>query len=348
MTGLRPALAVLLRRGVVVSGLVASLVAAGSGFGGTATALAGSAATPAAAPPAEPAEPEAPEWVRVEVGLLTIEGPAAYRDLLERLAARAEAFMPELERYLGVAPAGPIRMVVIPPDPSAYPGVVRLDAAAPSWAAGFALSEARIGGIRIGRADRYPFGDAGGVLAHEVAHVMLHDATGGDLPRWFNEGVATRFQRRWSLRDALVYSSSLLVGSLPSLEEMDRAFTSQRSARLAYAASFDFVDWAADEYGEDFVGRVLHGTGEQPFPAAWRAATGEALWRSERAWRRSSLALYRWIPALTGAGTLWIVVTLLFLVAAWRRRSRTQELYERWEEEDAEARRRDRGGRWVN
>lgn len=310
---------------------------------------AGSSARTVPAAQVEPeVAPEAPDWVRVEVGALSLEGPPPYRDLLENLATRARAFLPELERYLGVAPAGPIRMVLIPPDPSPYPGLVRLDAAAPSWAAGFALSEARIGGIRIGQADRYPFGDPGGVLAHEVAHVMLHDAAGGTLPRWFNEGVATSFQRRWSFRDTLVYSSSLLVGSLPSLEEMDRAFSSQRSARLGYAASFDFVDWASDEYGEDFVRRVLRGTGEQPFPAAWRAATGEPLWRSERAWRRSSLALYRWVPALTGAGTLWILVTLLFLAAAWRRRSRTQELYERWEEEDAEGRRRDRKGWWVN
>lgn len=326
-------------------GLAVVLVVLAAGPAGPAAPTASAAPAPQVAPESAP---EGAAWVRVEVGPLSLEGPPGYEDLLESLAVRARAFLPELERYLGVEPAGPIRMVLIPPDPSPYPGLARLDAAAPSWAAGFALSEARIGGIRIGKADRYPFGDPGGVLAHEVAHVMLHDAAGGSLPRWFNEGVSTSFQRRWSFRDTLVYSASLLVGSLPSLEEMDRAFSSHRRTRLGYAASFDFVDWATDEYGDDFVRRVLRETPEQPFPAAWRAATGEALWRSERSWRRSSLALYRWVPALTGAGTLWILVTLLFLAAAWRRRSRTQELYERWEEEDADAERRDRQGRWIH
>lgn len=293
------------------------------------------------------------------MGLLALEGPASYRPVLEELAERAEAFLPDVQRDLGVEPAGPILMVLIPPDPSAYPAVARLDASAPAWAAGFALSEARVGGIRIGQADRYPFGDAGGVLAHEVAHVLVHDAAGGGaeggatpLPRWFNEGVATWVQRQWSVRDAFVYSSALVTGPLPTLAEMDRAFaTSESGARVAYAASFDFVAWSADEYGEDVVRRVLRETrqgGGQSFAESWRAATGVPLGESERAWRRTSLALYRWVPAVTGAGTLWVMVTLLFLVAAWRRRARTRDLYERWEEEEADRGRRDRDGRWIH
>ncbi|HLE85742.1 MAG TPA: hypothetical protein VJG13_15485 [Thermoanaerobaculia bacterium] len=294
-------------------------------------------------------------------GPLVLEGPAAYRETLEGWAARARVFLPELERELGVAPAAPILMVLIPPDTSPYPAVARLDAAAPPWAAGFALSDARVGGVRIARAERYPFGDAVGVLAHEVAHVLIHDAAapaGGELPRWFAEGVATRAQRRWSLRDAVVYSSALLGRSLPTLGALDRAFvSSEPSARLAYAASFDFIDWSADEYGEDVVRRVLRSTARgRPFAEAWREATGVPLDRSEASWRRTSLALYRWVPAVTGAGTLWLAITLLFLVASWRRRARTRALYERWEEdepelhprEDPEVRRRDDGGDWSH
>jgi hypothetical protein len=288
----------------------------------------------------------------VEAGPLALEGPASYRPLLEELAGRAEAFLPRIESALGVEPAGPILMVLIPPDPSPYPAVVRLDASAPPWAAGFALSEARVGGIRIAQADRYPFGDPGGVLAHEVAHVLLHDAVAvrpGALPRWFNEGVATWVQRRWGVRDALVYSSALVTGPLPTLAEMDRAFaTSETSARLAYAASFDFIDWSADEYGPDVVREVLREAGGRPFPEAWRAATGVPLADSERAWRRTSLALYRWVPALTGAGALWVMLTFLFLLATWRRRARTKKQFARWDEEDADRERRDRSGRWVN
>lgn len=281
----------------------------------------------------------APEgWVRVEAGRLALEGPAAYRATLEELAARSRVFLPDLERDLGVELAGPLVMVLIPPDTSEYPDVARLDAAAPRWAAGFVLGDRRVGGIRIASAGRYPFGDAGAVLAHEVTHVLLLDAAGPRLPRWFAEGVSTAEQREWNLRDAMVYSSSLLVGPLPELRALDRAFAgSEADARLAYAASFDFVHWSRGEYGPGVVREVLARTRESGFEAAWRAATGTPLVRSEAAWRRSSLALYRWVPLLTGAGTLWLGITALFLVAAVRRRARTRELYERWDEEDAEA-----------
>lgn len=306
------------------------------------------AVAPAAAAAAT-ADGGAADWARVEVGPLTLEGPASYRPLLEELAGRARLFLPDLERSLGVAPAGPITMVIIPPDPSPYPAVVRLDRAAPAWAAGFALTSWRIGGLRIAQADTYPFGDPASVLAHEIAHFLIHDAGGDGLPRWFSEGVSTREQRRWSLRDALVYSSNLMIGPLPTLRQMDRAFAgSAREARLAYAASFDFVDWASEEHGEDLVRRVLRSSRDRPFPEAWLAVTGVPLAESEARWRRTSLALYRWLPAITGAGGLWIGITALFLVATWGRKRRTRRLYERWEEEDETRARQDGRGRWIN
>jgi hypothetical protein len=252
-------------------------------------------------------------------------------------------------------------MILIPPGPITDPEIARLDRVAPAWAAGFALGDRRIGAVRLARAARYPFGDATGVLIHEVTHVLVHDGAGGPVPRWFTEGVATREQRRWSLRDAVVYSSSLLVGPLPSLAQMDRAFvTSESTARTAYAASFDFVNWAAGEYGEDVVRRTLDALSEgQSFRAAWRTATGVALSTSEDAWRDTALTWYRWIPALTGAGTLWTAITLLFLVASWRRRVKTQKTLQRMEEEDAwlapvrrepraDRGRRDGEGNWIN
>lgn len=293
------------------------------------------------------------DWARVVAGPVVLEGPAAYRSTLEDLAARTRIFLPDLERDLGVQLAGPVLMVLVPPDPSPYPEVERLDAAAPPWAAGFVLGGQRVGAIRIARADRYPFGDAGAVLAHELTHVLLRDAAGPGLPRWFAEGVSTYEQRQWSLRDAMVYSSSLLVGPLPSLRELERAFSgSEGEARLAYAASFDFVDWAAEEYGDGVVRRVLREARAEPlaFDRAWAAATGVPLRESEAAWRRSSLALYRWLPAVTGAGALWIAVTTLFLFAAWRRRVRTREQYERWEEAERPPppRSRDDGGEWIH
>jgi len=75
----------------------------------------------------------------------------------------------------------------------------------------------------------------------------------------------------------------------------------------------------------------------RPFPDAWRAATGVPLERSEAAWRRGSLLLYRWVPALTGTGALWTGITLLALLAGARRRARTRRILEAWRAEDGPA-----------
>lgn len=310
-------------------------------------ALTLSAAGRAEAARSAPAAPAAGAGrVRIQAGPVWLEGPASYRGTLEELAARARAFLPSVTADLGVQPAGPMLMVLIPPDTRSDPELARLDRAAPPWAAGFALEDQRIGAIRLAEAGRYPFGDPGAVLVHEVTHVLIHDAARGEhVPRWFHEGVATSEERRWTLRDAYVYSSSLLMESLPTLEELNRAFaTSESGIPLAYAASFDFIRWARDEYGDGVARRVLAELGRRAgtpgnlhFREAWRAATGDSLAESEEAWRRGSLALYRWLPALTGAGTLWIAITALFLYAAWRRRLRTRELMDRWEDEDSAA-----------
>jgi hypothetical protein len=301
-------------------------------------------------------------WVRAEVGDCVLEAPADLRPLLERLAQRASLLLPRVEAELGARAAAPYRIILIPrgpliprglpvpgpgsapepppgpvmaPEPPPGPDLHELDALAPAWAAGFLLPARRIGAIRLSEADRYPHADLASVLAHEATHMLLFDAAGGNLPRWFGEGVATGIERSWGMRDVLVYSSSLLTGRLPPLAELDAAFdTSDDRARAAYAASFDFMLWTVRQYGSGVVRDIVRRAATRPFPEAWHAATGVALDRSEADWRRGSLLLYRWVPALTGTTALWTGITLLALLAAARRRARSRAILERWEDED--------------
>ena len=272
---------------------------------------------------------------RVQVGSCIIEAPPAARVHLDALAARAAVILPRLEESLGTRPAGSFRILLIPPGHSEDPEIAALDASAPPWAAGFLQPQRRVGGIRVARADRYPYSDLASVLQHEAAHMLLFDATGGNLPRWFEEGVATGFERHWGLRDILVRSSSLLTGRLPQLTDLDAAFAASDSrARAAYAASFDFVSWTVREHGEGIVRDIVRAAARRPFAEAWQEATGRTLAQSEAEWRRGSLLLYRWIPALTGSTVLWGGITILALAAGARRRARSRAIRERLEEED--------------
>lgn len=296
-----------------------------------------------------PGEAAPPGMVRAEVGACILEAPADLRVLLERLAAQAAEVLPRVEAEVGARAAAPYRIIVIPRvlappgaaaegRPPGAPPVLELhdlDALAPEWAAGFLLPSRRIGAIRLAEADRYPHADLGSVLAHEATHMVLFDAAGDNLPRWFGEGVATGIERSWGMRDVLVFSSSLLTGRLPPLAELDAAFdASDDRARAAYAASFDFMLWSVKRYGKGVVRKIVREAASRPFPEAWQAATGVTIERSETEWRRGSLLLYRFIPALTGTTALWSGITLLALYAGARRRARSRAILERWEAED--------------
>jgi hypothetical protein len=270
------------------------------------------------------------------VGACVIEAPPGARVHLDALAERAAEMLPRLEAAIGTRPAGPYRIVLIPPGRTDDPEIAALDASAPPWAAGFMQPRRRVGAIRVARADRYPYSDVASVLLHEATHMLLSDATGGGLPRWFEEGVATGFERDWGLRDIVVQSSSLLTGRLPPLADLDPAFdATDARARAAYAASFDFVAWTVRRHGEGIVRDIVHAAATRPFAAAWEEATGATLAESEAAWRRSSLLLYRWIPVLTGSGVVWGGITLLALAAGARRRARSQAIRARFEAEEA-------------
>src|SRR5256712_556029 len=279
-----------------------------------------------------------PPLLRVEVGDCVLEAPPAERGRLLALADRAKTLLPRVETELGARAAAPYRIVLIPAGAPVDPVLRDLDSRAPSWAAGFMIPALRAGAVRIAQADRYPYADLSSVLAHEATHMLLFDAAGGALPRWFGEGVATGIERSWGMRDVLVYSSSVLTGRLPPLAELDAAFdASDDRARAAYAASFDFLLWTVKTYGRTVVRDIVREARVRPFPEAWQAATRVPLDRSETDWRRGSLLLYRWVPALTGTTALWTGITLLALIAGARRRARTRRILEAWQAEEEPA-----------
>src|SRR6266850_1862782 len=206
--------------------------------------VAAAAAPAPGAPEGRPGAGATAPLLRIEVGDCVLEAPASERGRLEGLARDARTLLPRVEQELGVRAAAPYRITLIPVGPAMDPAVRAVDAQAPPWAAGFIVPAVRAGAIRVAEADRYPYADLSSVLAHEATHMLLYDAAGPGLPRWFGEGVATGIERSWGMRDVLVYSSSILTGRLPPLSELDDAFdASDDRARAAYAASFDFLLW---------------------------------------------------------------------------------------------------------
>jgi len=275
--------------------------------------------------------------VRERVGVCTIEAPSSLARQAQALAGEARTILPRLEGQLGVRAAGPYRVVLLGPQAATDPLTARLEASAPPWAAGFMIPEQRVGAVRIALANRYPYGTIEAVFAHEVTHLLIHDASGGRVPRWFNEGVATRAGRQWSLEDAFVYTTSLLTASLPPMADIDAAFQGPESnVRLAYAASSAFVSWAQRQYRPRLVPVLLREARTRPFEDAWRWVTGAPLEVSEAAWRRESLLRYRWLPGLlTASGLLWALLGLLTMIGGVRKKALARAQRARWAVEEA-------------
>jgi hypothetical protein len=284
---------------------------------------------------ARPAEATPERWVHERVGLLTLEGPPASAAAVRAMADGASRVLTQVEDDLGLRPERAFRMVLVPASGLDDSTLAKIDEAAPPWAAGYMLPELRLGAIRIDKASSYPYGTLESVLAHESAHLILHDAVAGRLPLWFEEGVATAQGRRWSAADAWAYSRALLTSDVPSLAALDTSFhASADEAEIAYVASFSFVSWSERRYGRDFIARILRETKSRPFAAAWRMVAAEPLARAEADWRRASLIRYRWIPVITASSTFWILISLLAIWAGMRRRALARAARERWPDEE--------------
>jgi hypothetical protein len=250
--------------------------------------------------------------------------------------ARVESF--DLRRLAGIvrlvgldAPGAPILVVLEAEDSTPA-------RAAPSWVAGFADGQRGIVVLFPSRSPVYPDDTLEDVLRHEVAHVLIDRAAGGQpVPRWFHEGLAMAAERPWGLRDRTRLIAGFALGSPVGTSEMNALFTRDRAAQAqAYALAGAFVHDLLAEHGAGLpavlLARVSAGV---PFDRAFAEVTGEGLSDAERAfWRRQRLWT-TWIPVLTSASALWLGVTLLALVAIRTRRRKSAAIRKRWAEEEA-------------
>jgi len=271
-------------------------------------------------------------------GACVLVAPREAEGALQHLGEVAPDILARVSNALGLSPRASYRIALVPAGAYDDPDIAALDRRAPQWAAGYMDPIARIGGIRLAQAARYPYGTPEAVLAHESAHLLIHDAPNLALPHWYEEGVATWVARDWQLQDQLMMSGRVLTSDLPRLDQLEPLFqAAPDQVETAYAASFSFVSWAAHRYGDGSVRDVLREARTRSFERAWRAATGERFDHAESQWRRDALIRYRWIPGVTAFSTLWLVILAL---SAWvwsRRRARARALEARWAEEEEDA-----------
>jgi hypothetical protein len=208
---------------------------------------------------------------------------------------------------------------------------------APAWVSGYALPHRNLLVLFPQRVPAYPHGSLRALLRHELVHILLHRSTGQpDLPRWFEEGVATVAARPWSVADG----GRLVLGSwrhpASSLRDLDQFFAGNPAqVRSAYALSAFAVQDLVRRQGQEVVPRILEEIeGGASFSQAFRQATGRSLKAFEDLIFRRQRFLYRWLPFLTSSGTLWLGITALVLLAVARKKQQNARKMELWDLED--------------
>ena len=262
---------------------------------------------------------------------LVVEAPPSLAQVTARVRTLAQGDFSDAMNASGLFTSGaPIRVILAPPGSS-------LARHAPSWVSGYALGALDTVVLFPDRVPSYPDGTLRALLHHEVTHILVWRASrGGELPRWFNEGVAAVAAREWGLEDRARTVLAVIGHAPESTVALDAAFLRGSAATArAYALSAALVRTIQRRFGADAPARIIRGVGDgERFDEAFLRVTGTTPDAVARQFFSRELFWSTWVPFLTSSGALWMGITLLALYAIRRRRQKDAELRARWAEED--------------
>ena len=261
---------------------------------------------------------------------LVVEAPGD----LESVASQVRDFdttrLVSVMRLTGIQATAPIRMVLLPEQ-----SATALDT--PEWVAGFADSANDLVVLFPSRIGSYPYDTLEGVVYHEVVHVLINRAANGrQVPRWFNEGLASAAERSWGLGDRSRFTWELVVGVALTATQLETLFEQgRREVARAYVLSEALVRDILQRHGPLTSARLLGRMGDgASFEAALYAATGLTIsehvglfWDRHAVWKR-------WVALAGHPFTLWSFATVLALAAIWRHRRRRFRRRQQWEMEE--------------
>ncbi|MCH9647065.1 MAG: hypothetical protein K0U98_02435 [Deltaproteobacteria bacterium] len=265
------------------------------------------------------------------VPVLRFEAPVELSGYLPRLESAEEKVLEGALARTGLeSPGGPIRVILAA---NGSP----LAARAPGWVSGYAYGELGVVVLLVERVPTYPTGSLQEVLRHEIAHVLIERAAGGgEVPRWFHEGLAMAADGRWGLSDAGRFAVALVRIRKLTLPQLDAAFGGTAGeVASAYALAGAFVRQLEGRYGTKLAPLIFAGMRDgETFSEAFQRLTGVSEATAQRAFFRSQGSWMRWLPFLTSYDFLWFAMALLALAAIWRRRARNQEIEQMWDDEE--------------
>ena len=254
----------------------------------------------------------------------TFMAPPSHQKLARELAATAEDVLGDVSRQLGVADdvQAPIMVRILEGDEAMHRAMP--NSAVTEWAAGVAFPR---NGLILLKADHTTRFNIHDVFRHEVSHIILARAVDhAHMPLWFIEGVAVHQAGEHILERWRRTANATLTDSVPLLVSIEAGFPSD-SARvdLAYAQSTSFLTYLISKKGWPSIRRVIAWMRKgHHFHQAFRAVYDNSVPVLEGAWLREMDRAASWIPILADTTLLWILMTILFVMAWYVVRQRNQ------------------------
>ncbi|MBK8172567.1 MAG: hypothetical protein IPK60_19825 [Sandaracinaceae bacterium] len=242
------------------------------------------------------------------------------------------------------------RLVVrIGKDPQEMERLAPLNAPPPAYASGVAYPASGWILLTLSAPETWELPNLRLVFAHELSHIALHRAVNGvPLPRWFVEGVAINQSGERSFERVRTLWEANVSGNLVTMRALSRSFPSRaHEVNIAYAQSASFVAFMHDDTDHaDRVPRLIRELRRgRAFPTAIFEAYNRTLGTLEREWRKELNERYTALPLIMSGSGLWVLTSVLIVLAAMRARRRKRATLQRWGEEEADRDRVERGER---
>lgn len=287
------------------------------------------------AAPSIPSVP--PAWLTRDLGWLKLSYPTAAAERVQSLERDAEGIKSSLADVLGQRVLEHVEVRVVP-TVGDMERLAPVGAPPPAYASGVAYPRLHLVLLSMLAPRGGEAVDLDEVFRHELAHVALEDAVGGQhVPVWFNEGIAIYTSDELAAARLQVLWSSTLSGTLLPLADLDRRFPSDHfEVNIAYAESASFTRFLMRKTDRvrfaSMIERVREG---QSFDRALADAYGSDLRKLEFQWRSDIEKRYSVVPILAGGGLVWGVVIAALVAAYVRKRRRAKAILARWEREEA-------------
>ena len=243
---------------------------------------------------------------------ISVTGRGTPAGLADDLAAVAPAQWARVRQRLGLEGCDAVRVELLP----AMEGAASLDPPwhLPHWAAGAADPRERRVVVAVTAAGERQ--DRERVLLHELAHLGVHEASGGrPVPRWLDEGAARVIAGEHSTDDLDILARARVADQLLPLGALADVFPADRSAAaLAYAEAGRAVSLIEGDH-PGALRAVLAGLArDAPVDDALTAATGRSTWQLDLEIERS---IPRWRAVAVLGRDLDVTYARAALLTAW-------------------------------